>query len=154
MQELFFPTLNFLTLVALLAYFAVPALKKSVKDRSVELEKLLNETTLAKQEAESKLRTLEDKFRTFESELALMKIQANEDAEAMRKKILLEAQSVAQRTILDSESQVAAQFAEFKSDLQQLVVTNAIDTAEKMIRERLSHDVQSKIIRDCMEKVS
>ena len=56
MSELLIPTLNFSILVALLGYFTWPIFKKSVKDRSETLKRLVDEARFQKIDAEKKFK--------------------------------------------------------------------------------------------------
>jgi F-type H+-transporting ATPase subunit b len=153
MSELFVPTINFAMLVALLGYFAWPGFKKSVAQRQEDIKKLAEEARTQKVQAENRLREFEGKLRAFEADAEGLLRGAQADAEALRVKIIEDAKRQAAYIRSDAESTASANISDFRDELRRQVVQQAVTEAEKLIRSSLSKDVQSKIIRDYMEKV-
>jgi F-type H+-transporting ATPase subunit b len=153
MSELFVPTVNFLMLVGLLGYFVWPPFKKSVAQRQEDIKKLAEDARTQKVEAEKRLREFESKLRAFEADAEGLLRSAQTDAEALRVKIVDDARKQAEHIRNDAESTASSNVTDFRNELKREVVKQAVAQAEKIIRDSLSKDAQSKIIRDYMEKV-
>ena len=153
MKELFVPFFNFSILVAAMTYFLVPMFKKSVAKRHDDVKKLVEEARTQKAAAESKYQEFESKLRNFEIEAKDILAQAQADGEALKKKMIADAKTHAERIINEAESQAQANLAEFKDELRRKTIEKAVAVAEAIIRDKLSQDDQKKIIREYVEKV-
>mgnify|MGYP001558860124 CR=1 FL=1 len=153
MSELFVPAVNFAMLVGLLGYFAWPPFKTFVAQRQEDIKKLSEDARTQKVEAEKRLREFEGKLRAFEVDAESLLRAAQADAEVLRTKIIEDARKQGEYIRKDAESTATANVNDFRDEVRRQVVRLAVSEAEKSIRANLSKDVQSKIIRDYMEKV-
>jgi F-type H+-transporting ATPase subunit b len=153
MSELFVPTVNFIILICLLGYFVWPVFKKSVAQRQVDIKKFAEDARTQKVDAENRLREFENKLRVFEADAEGLLRTAQADAATLSAKIIDDAHKQAEHIRKDAESTATSNITDFRNELKREVVKQAVAEAEKIIRESLTNDAQSKIIRDYMEKV-
>lgn len=155
MAELLLPTINFVGLLSLLAYFVWPLFKGHVAQRSEAIKTLIEEARTQKVEAERKLWELETKLREFESEVKHTLEQAQRDGEKIKEKIIHEAKEAAELTLIEADSLGHANLAEFKDELRRLVISKAVEAAENLVRDELakSKEEQRRLMHEYVEKV-
>lgn len=153
MKELLIPTFNFSILVGLLGYFTWPVFKKFVAERRELLKDKIDTSRTQKVAAEKKYREIETKLKEFETEAEQNLQKALAEAEEMKKRLVANAQKQAEAIVRDADSLALANMNDFRNDLRKKTIEIAVEEAEKLIRSRLSKEIEKRIISNYVEKV-
>jgi F-type H+-transporting ATPase subunit b len=139
--------LNFLAFVAIIAKFAGPSLKKSVRERHDSIKKDLEEGARLRAEAQRKLEEYSGKLASLQSEIDRLVATIRAEAEAERKRLLEEAQARAERMQRDAEMQIQAEIQRVRLMLEREAVVAAVKLAEKLLIEKTT-EVDQKALAD------
>lgn len=153
MHELIPPTFNFVLVVGLLVYLLRKPVKEMVRNRQTTIKTQVDEAAVQKAEAEKRYREFSDKLNAFESEARAILERAKQDGEALKAKILKDAQISAERIVKDSEATVQANIQDYKDQLRRDTIAKAVELAERIIRDGLSRDDQRRIVNEYVGKV-
>jgi F0F1-type ATP synthase membrane subunit b/b' len=153
METLVAPTINLLCLLGFLAYYLRKPAKDFAKNRSVsirgELEKVREELRIAQE----KHREFSSKLKAMDAEVAALKNQAIQDAQAMKGRISAEAQKMAANIVSDARSASVVLYTEFKDQLYSELGLRVLDRAEKILSERLTGDDRARIRKEFATQV-
>ena len=139
--------LNFLAFAAIIAKFAGPSLRKSVRQRHDSIKKDLEEGSRLRAEAQRKLEEYSGKLASLQSEIDRLVATIRAEAEAERKRLLKEAQARAERMQRDAELQIQAEIQRVRIMLEREVVVAAVKLAETLLIEKTT-DVDQKALAD------
>ena len=153
MNEFILQLVYFTLLVGILFKFLRKPIVERVARRQELIRKEVEEAKLMKLEAEKKYREFETKIKNLETETKEILNKAVVDAESFKKKMIENAKMTAERIIKDAEESSKAAFQDSKNEIRTEVVAQAIQTAEKIIRERLSKDDHKRMINEYVGKV-
>ncbi|MBI3543903.1 MAG: F0F1 ATP synthase subunit B [Deltaproteobacteria bacterium] len=153
MHELISPTVNFAILVGVLVYFLRKPVKDMVATRQSTIKTLVEEAQAQKLEAQRRYREFGDKLRDFEAEAARTVERARQDGEALKAKIIADARVTADRIVKDAEALAQSNVQDFKDQVRRETIAKAVEMAEKIIRDKLSSDEQSRIVNEYVGKV-
>lgn len=124
-----------------------------VSTRSDQLKSQVEEAKQLRLEADAKLKEVEERLRSFETEAATMLKNAKEDSEKIRARIFENANQMAQKIVQEAEATAAANIQEFKNEIRREVIEKAVEAAERLIREKMSPEDRRRIITDYVEQV-
>jgi F-type H+-transporting ATPase subunit b len=133
---------NFIVLGLLLGRFGYPPIVQFVKDRHDQIGKDLTEAERLRVEAEARLKEYEAKIANLDHEIATLLQGIKAEGEAERARIIAAAEEQAERLRRDAESTIAQDMKRARSEIEQEVVTAAMATAEKILRERINETDQ------------
>ena len=143
---------NFAILAGAILYFAVKYLPKTLRMRRESIQKDLLDARTATEQANARLKAVEQRFARLDEEIAGIRKQAEQDgfAEESRIKALIESER--QRIVVSAEQEIGAAAAAARRGLKQLAAELAIDRAEKMIS--LSEDGDRTLVRQFSRDVT
>ena len=150
---LIFSAINFLLFVFVLRKYALPAVRESLKKRRSAIEQALNEGKRAKEEAEALRREYEQKLAGLSAEQEQLRRQALEDAEREKTRVLEEAHRMAERVRAETQQIVQREVEEARRILRQEVADQAVRLAAELVRSRLTHSDQSRLVQDLVHEV-
>jgi F0F1-type ATP synthase membrane subunit b/b' len=153
METLVAPTINLLCLLALLGYYLRKPMIEFAKTRSVtvrgELEKVREELRAA----QSRHAEFTSKLKAMDAEVAALKAQAIQDAQAMKSRISAESQKMAANIVSDARSASVVLYTEFKDQLYSELGVRVLERAEKILSERLTGDDRARIRKEFASQV-
>jgi F-type H+-transporting ATPase subunit b len=129
---------NFIVLGLLLGRFAYPPIREFVKDRHEAIGKDLAEAQRLRAEAEARLKEYEAKISNLDHEIATLLQGIRTEGEAERARMIVAAEEQAQRLRRDAETTIAQDMKRARHEIEQEVVTAAITTADRILRERIN----------------
>ncbi len=146
-NPLFWVLVAFLTFVALVIYYKVPAIiGKMLDDRADAIRKELDEARKLREDAQALLADYQRKAREAESEARSIIDQAKREAEALavdaRKSL---AESVERRSKI-AEEKIARAEAQALSEVRATAVDTAISAANELLKTRASGSVGDTLI--------
>ena len=129
---------NFIVLGLLLGRFGYPPIVEYVKARHEKIGKDLTEAEKLRAEAEARLKEYEAKIANLDHEIATLLQGIRAEGEAERTRIVAAAEEQAQRLRREAEATIAQDMKRARHEIEQEVVTAAITTAERILRERVT----------------
>lgn len=143
--SLTWPTINFSILVGTLFWVTRQQRKSFVQNRHTHLRDEVERVSKQLKEAQVRYNEFSAKMKAIEAEVEAIRDQAQQDAEAMKSKILNEAKKLAATIVADSKSSVDGMFQDLRGNLRHELATLVIDRAEALLREKLTADDRAKI---------
>jgi F-type H+-transporting ATPase subunit b len=144
---------NFLLLAGLLYLFFTRSIK--IQDRfKGDYEKIqssIESARIAKEEAESKLKELDQKMAQVNDEVLRIKTEATTQAEAERKKILESAQKEAERIVDQAHREIDSEVEIAKKELRQQLADEAVSGSREIIERELNEQDSKRLMTDYIE---
>ena len=141
---------NFAVLAWLLWYFLTKKMKvtDNFRGEAAEIQKSIESARQAKEEAELKLKELDEKMAGLSQEIARIKDQAARDAETERLRILEAAQAEAKRIVDVANREIEAEVRLAKKQLLKVVGDIAVQKGKKIVESEMTEDDQKRLIED------
>ena len=136
-QEQFFKVVNFLLLVGGLAFLARKPLGEFFAQRSASVRKALDEGRKALGASQGQLKTVEEKLRHLEGEIATFKASAVREMEAERQRLRQTSTEEAEKILESARIEIEKATRAAKIELRIYSAQQAVELAEEMIRQRL-----------------
>lgn len=145
-----FPTVYYqifnLSLVLLaIGYFTRTAIIQFFKSRQEEYLSQAEKTLRLKREAEKKLRDIEQRLYLLEKTKSDSIDKAKSEAAMLKEKMLLEAQTTAQRLKKEAEAAASAEVQRAKNQLLQTMTAQALDQAQVILSKDISGADQGRL---------
>jgi len=152
-QELLYRTINFIALIIIITFLTYKPIKKSLNDRIKNIKDELTKLEKHRNEAQKELNDIKIQLKNTENEhekiLANFRIQGEKE----RTKIITIAEASATRIkaqakfTIDQESILA--ISELRKEISQL----GVSLAEKILKQKITTDDQTKLINEYLAKV-
>ena len=148
--------LNFLALVAILYMFLKRGLKVDQKFKSnfEEIQRSIEIARQAKEEAENRLKELEERMTRMNDEVAGIKETASREAEAERKRILESAQREAERIVEFAHREIDTEVRMARKELRRHVADLAVAESRKIIQTEMNDQDQNRILESYIKDFS
>lgn len=141
---------NFAVLVGLLYFFLVKKMKvpDAFRSEAQEIQRSIESARQAKEEAEKRLKELDEKMMTLTHEIEKIKNQAVKDAEEERLHILEAAQIEAKRIVDLANREVEAEVRLAKKQILTIVGNIAVQKGKKIVQDEITEDDQKRLLDD------
>lgn len=141
---------NFAVLAWLLYYFLTKKMKvtDNLRAEAAEIQSAIESARQAKEEAERKLKELDERMAGLSQEIAKIKDQAARDAETERLRILEAAQAEAKRIVDLANREIEAEVRLAKKQLLKVVGDVAVQKSKKIVEDEITEDDQKRLIED------
>lgn len=151
---LFWMLLAFLIVFFLMAKFGFPVITKMVEDRKNYIDESLEKA----HEANLRLANIQKESENILNEARAKQAEILSQAKATGDSIVREARAKAQdegaKLLLDAKEQIAVEKENALRDIRQTVADLSLVIAEKVVRQKLSNDVeQQKLIEQMLNEV-
>lgn len=153
MQTLLAPVVNLVILIGIMAYYLRAPLKAFASNRHHSIRTELEAVRNQLRDAKGKHIEFSSKLRAMDAEIAGLKNQAIQDAQALKKKVQAEAQRFSGNIVEDARRASHVLYAEFKTQLYSELGARVLDRAEKILRERLTGDDRARIRKEFSTQV-
>ncbi len=153
MSELFAPTINLLILVGILVYYTRHPIRKSVQDRHDGLREELTRVRELLRQAQDQYNEFSSKLKAIEAETNALRLQAVQDAEAAKHRIVTDAQKMSQGIASDSRKAAESLYVELKAQLANEIGGRVLARTEAILRERLTGDDRARIRKEFSTQV-
>jgi F-type H+-transporting ATPase subunit b len=128
-----FEFLNFAIVAAAILYGLFKFLPQTLRKRREDIQQRLVDARAATEQANARLRAVEEKFARLDEEIAAIRAQAEREgvAEEARMKALIEAER--QRIVASAEQEIAAAALTARRELKRFAAELAVDRARQMV---------------------
>jgi F-type H+-transporting ATPase subunit b len=135
---------NLLFLAGLLFFLLRGRLKKYFVDRSAGIREEIRKANEDYEKALADLNEAEERIRNLDDELARMRRQAAEEAEAERLRVLEQAARDAERVVESARKEIEGLTRNARNELREYAAELAVGMAESEIRTRMTPDDQKR----------
>lgn len=152
-KSLIFAGINFAILVAALVYFLKKPAKEFFASRSTLIRTTLEQTKALKDNAEKKYAEYEKRLKDIDREMKAMIDGLKHDGELEKQRLVANAKRQVEN-LRDTQQKVLSQeMRKAKEELKQEAINLASEMAEKLIRDNLNQDDQSRLVDQYLEKM-
>jgi F-type H+-transporting ATPase subunit b len=153
LKDFLYRCFNFALLVGLLVYFITKPVRKALKSRTVEIEKVLAEAQAARVAAEAKHREYSEKLAKATEEIANITESIRRDGVVEREKIVLAAKELAVQIEKETDNKAAGVVDKARIELREEATRLAVELAEDILKKQISADDQKRLVNEYMSKV-
>jgi F-type H+-transporting ATPase subunit b len=154
LKDLLYRFINFaLMVVILFVILKKVGIKQFFVSRSEAIKRKLDELKNAKEEAEKKYRTLEQKLEEWETKRKNLIEQFKAEGLAEKERIIAEAEKRAKQILDQAEATIQQEMKGASERLKAEVVALATQRAEAIIARRITESDQDKLVDDFIERV-
>lgn len=146
--------INFVLLFGTLGYILRKPLGKFLADRVALVRSGLKNAEETALQAQAKLRSIEDRTGTLESEVEAMETKAETDGRTEMDRIMQAARREAARLQEFSEQEIEAQVRAGVRQLKEYAADKALALALDRVRAKLTPDAQSRLVDASIEKLA
>jgi F-type H+-transporting ATPase subunit b len=146
-------TLNFAILVAILVKLLKKPISNYFASRREEIQKLLAELEIKKQEAEKKSAEYRAKMASLEDETKKIVSEMIGEGEAERQRIIESAQRQAEYIRQQAQIAVQQEVKAARESLQEEISEMSVAAAEEVLRKSMQADDQTRLVKDFMTRV-
>jgi len=144
----------FVAFVALLVYYKVPGLiTKALDERADAIRRELDEARRLREEAQQLLNDYQRKRREAEDEASAIIEQARREAETLAAETRQSLKESLERRTKLAEEKIARAEAQALNEVRAAAVDSAIAAAERIIRQKVTPDVNSRLIEQGIGEV-
>src|SRR5207248_13555 len=115
-------------------------------DRSESIESALEEGRRALEHSQAQLRSIEDKLKHLEEEIAAFKATASSDMESERQRLHQAADDEAARILDAARAQIENSTRAATLELKAYAAEQALQLAEQTLRQRLDETAQQQLV--------
>jgi F-type H+-transporting ATPase subunit b len=137
---------NFGILLIILGKYGGPVARKLAEDRHDQIKTALDEAAKLRKQAADKLAEYETRIKDVDSEIKQLVDGIRADAEADKARILKAAEVQAEQMKREAEQRIAAEIELARAALTKEVTSAASAATEKLLREKVTKDDQSKLV--------
>lgn len=148
MHELLWPALNFLALIGMVSFYVRKPAKDFIEQRHLTLKQEVQGVRKSLKAAQDQADDLRAKMKSLDVEVAAIRDQGIQQAQALKLKTLSEAQRLSGVIVSDARNVADGLYGDLKMQLLREVGEKVTMRAEKMLQSRLTHDEKAKIRGD------
>jgi F-type H+-transporting ATPase subunit b len=141
-----FMLLNFGILLLILGKFGGPVARKAARERHDQISTALAEAAKLREQAQNKLSEYETRIKDVDAEVKKLVDGIRADADADKARILAAAAKQAEQMKKDADQRIAAEIELARASLQREVAVAATGATEKLLRDKLTGDDQTKLV--------
>jgi len=145
-NEIIWGGLAFIILFGLLAKLGLPAVQKSMEERTAKIQGDLDAADAAKAEQTAVLERYNAQLAEAKAEAARIVEEARQSADAVRKDLTQRAEAEAAELRQRNAEQLTAERERLMGEVQGQVATLAIELAERVVEGNLDRDAQLRLI--------
>ena len=143
--------INFAIVAGLIAFGLKKALPKMFRERTAAIQKGMEAARLASEDANRRLREIEDKLGRLNSEITQLEATASAQAEEEAGRLKAAAEEERQRIIQTAEQEIAAAVNAARRDLKAYSAELAVSLAEKRIK--VDAAIDQELVRDFADQL-
>lgn len=144
---------NLTILISAIIYFTRSAIISHFKSRRETYLAEAEKTLRLKKEAEAKLKDIEQRLLLLEKTKNDSIAKAHEDAAALRKRLVLEAEETAQRVRKEAGSAAAAEVQRAKQKLLEKMSRTALEEAQGILKKDISGADQGRLQESLLQQI-
>lgn len=149
-----FMLLNFGILLIILGKYGGPIAGKLARERHDQIKTALDEAAKLRDQAQKKLTEYETRIKDVDAEVKKLVDGIRADAETDKARILETASKQAAQLKKDAEQRIATEIDLARAQLQREVAIAATSATEKVLREKVTGDDQTKLVTTFISNMS
>ena len=153
LRDLLWPLVNFAILVAVLVYFARAPIRAFFASRQGRIRDDLDAAARSLAEAEARHAEWQRRLVELDAELARIRAQARERAEAERRHLLADATRASERIRSDARVAVDQELARARAELRQEAARLAIEVAAEVLRTQVSDADRARLVDEFIDGI-
>jgi F-type H+-transporting ATPase subunit b len=146
--------LNFGILLIILGKFGGPVAKKLARERHDQIKSALDEAAKLRTQAAEKLAEYETRIKDVDAEVDKLMAGIRADAESDKARILAAAEAQAAQMQREAQQRIAAEIELARAQLTKEVTAVASAATEKLLREKVTQDDQTRLVSTFIGNVS
>jgi len=150
-HEEIYKWINFLILIGVLGYLLRKPAAEFFAQRSAAIRKDLEEGREALAAAQAQLRAVEEKLRNLEQEIASFRASASAEMEAEGQRLRQVTEREAEKIIESVRARIETAARAAQVDLKIYAAGQAVELAERMIRQRLDDATRGRLVARFVE---
>ncbi len=144
---------DFAVIAGVLVYFVSGPLKKFFRSRVEGIEAALAEAKTAREEALKRLADVEARLKDKDAEIASLLKVAEENGKKERDLLLKDSEQMGEDILASAKENIDAELLKAKDALRREAALLAVELAEKMVKENIKKEDQSRIVEEYIAKV-
>jgi F0F1-type ATP synthase membrane subunit b/b' len=149
-----FPKLvNLIIFLGLLYFLLRKPAREFFKQRFKSVREMLERAAHEKETAMAKMAELDARLNRLDAELAEIKSQAQQEAQAERERVKAETERDLERIRLSAQREVEAAKQIAMADLREFAATKSVELAEQIIRRELTSEDDARLVRRVGEEM-
>jgi F-type H+-transporting ATPase subunit b len=154
LRDLLYRFINFALLIIIL-FVAIrkSGLKDSLAGRIDEIKQRLEDLRKEKEEAEARYQDIEKKLRDFEAKKKEIIEQFQNEGQAEKERIIVEANERAKQIVEQAELTIQQEMQSAKDRLRREVMQLAATQAQEIIAKEMTDDDQDRLVSEFIERV-
>jgi F-type H+-transporting ATPase subunit b len=150
-----FPKLvNLIIFFGLLFYLLRKPAREFFKQRFKSVREMLERAAKEKESASAKMAELDTRLNRLDAELAEIKSQAQQEAQAERERVKVETERDLERIRVAAQREVEAAKQVAMADLREFAATKSVELAEQIIRKELTSDDDTRLVQRVGKELS
>ncbi len=150
----FWPVINFLVLVAVLAYGMKKGdIKGFFRKRTELIEQSLKEAKEAKDLAQKALAEVEGRLKMIDKEVEEIIASAKLSGEKEKERLVEEGDKLKEKILEQAKTNIDFEVKQAKATIKKEAVEIAMELAEKKLREKLTKEEQLKLLEESVAKI-
>ncbi len=145
--------LNSGIIIAVLVVIWIKAGKPALLGRIAKIEASLEEARMARDEALAKLSSVEAKLKNKDAELKSILDVARSNGEKEKELLVKEAEKMVVDIAASTKELIEAELVKAKEAIRREAALKAVELAEKMVRENVKKEDQTRMLQEYLEKV-
>ncbi|MBL7179370.1 MAG: ATP synthase F0 subunit B [Desulfobacterales bacterium] len=145
--------MNFAVLAIALFFLLRKPTSQALDARIEGIKEQLSELEAKKRDAEKQLAAYNERFATLEKEAERLIADYIRQGNEAKARILVEAQSAAEKLEEQARRNIEHEFKQAKSKLQEEIFEKALAKAEDLIKRKITAQDQEKLVHEYIEKV-
>lgn len=129
-------------------------LKEPLENKTEEIKNALKEAEDAKDAANQKMAEYKEKLALLDSKVKEIEAELKKEGEAEKAKIISDAKEMSEKIKLQAKITVEQEIAKAKTELKAVVAELSLETAEKLIKEGIKGDDQSRMAKESIDKIN
>lgn len=126
------------------------SIPQALRDRGRGIETQLRDAETAHQSAQARLKEIEQRIANLPRELAALQAEAEREAANEFQRISDESRREAERIVKIGQQEIASATKLAQKELKGLAAKLALDLAAQRIRERLTTEMDERVVRDAL----
>jgi F-type H+-transporting ATPase subunit b len=152
-RDLLWPGLNFVLLLAVLVYFARQPIRDFFATRHGRIRGELDSAAQSLSDAEARHAEWQRRLVLLDAEMARIRNEARERAEAERGHILADAAAAAERIRNDARSAVDQELRRAREELRREAAELAVELAAEALRSRVTDADRSRLVDEFIQTI-
>ncbi|MBN1638919.1 MAG: F0F1 ATP synthase subunit B [Ignavibacteriales bacterium] len=151
---IFWTSITFILLLIVLKKFAWKPILKSLENREDFIKDSLEKAEKAKEEAEKLANISNEKIKNVETEAKEIIAQGREYSEKLKKQILDDTKNETKKMLEDAKIEIEKLKIDAYTQMKDQIALLAIESAEKVIKEKLDKEAHTQIINKYIKNMS